>query len=309
MVKISKVSGLIAAASKKVALPMIQIGSIPIIKRIVLMFMQAGIFPIVVITGANEEEVRYSLSGSGVIFLHNENNEDPELFESVKIGLSYLKNKCDKIIFTPVNVPMFSPNTLKTLIDTEGDIITPSYKKKGGHPILISENTIPEILNYKGENGLRGAISSIECEHIHVDVNDEGILYSIHNYDNLIQHVNYHNEEILHPVISLSLEKESTFFNQNGKLLLFLISDTHSVSAACKLMSLSLSKGWNILNKLEKEIDCLLIERKHGGNHGGKTELTKAGYNFLKAYQVFEENIFKCVSEQFEIFLKDSSVF
>jgi len=54
--KISRISGVIAAASKKDAEPLLQIGTIPIIKRIVISFQQAGIFPIVVVTGAEEDE-------------------------------------------------------------------------------------------------------------------------------------------------------------------------------------------------------------------------------------------------------------
>ena len=43
--KFGEVGGIIAAASKKDAVPLLQIGSIPIIKRIVLSLQQAGVFP------------------------------------------------------------------------------------------------------------------------------------------------------------------------------------------------------------------------------------------------------------------------
>lgn len=55
--RISQVGGIIAAASQKVAKPMMQVGSIPIIRRIVITFQQAGVFPIVVITGVDEDKV------------------------------------------------------------------------------------------------------------------------------------------------------------------------------------------------------------------------------------------------------------
>ena len=130
--KISRIGGVIAAASQKAAEPLLQIGSISIIKRIVITFQQAGIFPIVVVTGTEEDEVKYQLSSYGVIFVHNQNCEQPELIDSVKIGLNYLSGKCDRIVFTPVNVPMFTPDTLIHLITARGDIITPSYKNKCG---------------------------------------------------------------------------------------------------------------------------------------------------------------------------------
>ncbi len=81
--RISQVGGLIAAGSKPIALPMLQVGSIPIIERIVLTFQQAGIFPIVIVTGADEEDVKYRMAGHGVIFLPSEQPDGIELFSSV----------------------------------------------------------------------------------------------------------------------------------------------------------------------------------------------------------------------------------
>uniref|UniRef100_UPI000A6786FB nucleotidyltransferase family protein n=1 Tax=Clostridium sp. NkU-1 TaxID=1095009 RepID=UPI000A6786FB len=147
--------------AKKDAEPLLQIGTIPIIKRIVISFQQAGIFPIVVVTGAEEDEVKYQLSSYGVIFIRNENCEQPELIDSVKIGLKYLLGKCDRMVFTPVNVPMFTPVTLNSLLAAQGDIITPSCNGKGGHPIVLSEAVVPEIIAYSGIGGLKAAISSM----------------------------------------------------------------------------------------------------------------------------------------------------
>ena len=82
--RISRVGGIIAAASQKDAMPMLQIGSIPVIQRLVITFHQAGIFPIVVITGVDEDKVKYQLSDFGVIFVPNEQPANPQLFESAK---------------------------------------------------------------------------------------------------------------------------------------------------------------------------------------------------------------------------------
>lgn len=303
--KISNVGGIIAAASSKLARPMLQVGSIPIIKRIVISFRQAGIFPIVIVTGHQEQEIKYELSSYGAIFIHNESYESPPLFDSVKIGLSYLKDKCDKVIFAPVNVPMFSPETIRTMLKAEGDIVTPSYKGKGGHPILLCSEVYPKILEYSGDNGLRGAVSSIRERRTWADVDDPGILYSIHNYQELKEHLEEHNKAIVHPFLNITLEKESLFFNGRVKLLLFLIHDTKHVRKACDQMALSYSKAWDMLNKLERELGYFVVERRHGGKSGGSTDLTEEGQRLLRAYQQFENNIFSYAHREFEgIFLK-----
>ncbi len=303
--KISMVGGIIAAASSKLAQPMLKIGSISIIKRIVISFRQAGIFPIVIVTGFQEEEIKYQLSGYGAIFIHNDSYEEPPLIDSVKIGLSYLKDKCQKAVFAPVNVPMFSPETLRLMLEEEGDIVTPSYKGKGGHPIMIASEAFSEIIEYRGENGLRGAVKSMGLRRKWLEVDDEGILYSVHNHDDLNKHLEDHNKSILHPFIQITLEKETSFFNSRLKLLLFLIYDTKYVRRACDQMALSYGKAWDMLNKLEKEVGYPVVLRRHGGKSGGRTDLTEQGFELLRAYQEFENNVFKYSQGEFQkIFIK-----
>lgn len=307
--KISRIGGVIAAASKKDAEPLLKIGAIPVIKRIVISFQQAGIFPIVVVTGAQEEEVKYQLSGYGVIFIHNENCEQPELFDSVKIGLQYLYGKCDRIVFTPVNVPMFTPETLTRLLASEGKIVTPSFQRRSGHPIVLSETVIPEIIAYSGSGGLRAAISFMADRRIFIPVNDQGILISVRDSRQLEAHLSEHNQALLHPTVQLSLQKETIFFNTRIKLLLYLIYDTHSVRSACDRMALSYGKAWNMLNKLETEIGYPMVERKHGGRRGGNTTLTVQGMKFLKNWQQLEDNIFRFAQNEFSALFGNSGLF
>lgn len=297
--KINHVGGVIAAASKKDALPLLQVGSISIVKRLVISFQQAGIFPIVIVTGTDEEEVKYQLSGYGVIFIRNENWEQPELFDSVKIGLRYLQNKCERVVFTPVNVPMVTAKTLRALLSAEGAVVTPAHQGQSGHPIVISEEAIPEILDFQGTGGLRAAIGSMSLQRTVIPVDDPGVLISIHNSRQLEERLAEHNQTLLHPMLQLSLQKESTFFNTRIRLLLYLIYDTHSVRSACSCMTLSYGKAWNMLNKLEEEMGFRLVERRHGGSRGGNTTLTPEGIRFLRTWMQFEEEVFCFAQSRF----------
>ena len=88
--------------------PMLNIGSISIAQRIVATFHQAGVDRIVVITGYNAQQLERHLSNSGLIFLRNVDYETTQMFDSAKIGLRYLQDKCDRILFTPVDIPLFT---------------------------------------------------------------------------------------------------------------------------------------------------------------------------------------------------------
>lgn len=297
--KISRVGGIIAAAGKERAHPLVQIGSISGIERIVITFQQAGIFPIVVVTGTDEEEVKYRLAPYGVIFLRNEDWKTSELWTSAKTGLKFLKGKCERVVFTPVNVPMFTPDTLRRLLHCSASIVTPVWKGKGGHPIVISDHVIDLILSYNGKRGLRGAIRSLNSYRQRLNVNDEGVCISIHNAEQLQQRLGEHNRAILNSNIKISIEKETAFFDSRLKLLLYMIEYLGSVYRACTHMALSQGKAWDMLNKLEQELGYPVVKRQHGGKRGGGTSLTSRGKRLLVTYQRFEENVLEYARDEF----------
>ncbi len=296
---IGRVGGLIAAASKKASRPTLQLGGISVVERIVLTFQQAGVFPIVVVTGVEADEVKYRLAGRGVVFLHNEEFEDPELIDSVKIGLSFLRGKCERIVFSPVNTPIFRPDTLHALLGTAGEIVTPAYMGRGGHPILFSDTVVPDFLTWRGETGLRGVLASMPQRRTSVAVSDEGILLTIHQQSRLQAYYEEHKAAFLHPRLRLSLEREEELFNARAKLLLLLIGETHSVRTASTMMALSQSKAWDMLNKLEAALGYELITRRKGGTQGSRSDLTQQGLAFLKAWQEYEERVIDCTNGGF----------
>lgn len=304
MKKEKKAGGIIVTAgktSKRNELdPLSKIGSITVIKRIVLTFQNVGISPIVVITGYEAEEIEHHLAHYGVIFLRNQQYENSQMFDSAKLGLDFLENKCDLVIFTPVNIPMFTPDTIQKMMKYDEKLLSPSYHGKAGHPLLISSELIPRILKYDGNKGMQGAIQSIGIERKWVNVEDGGIIHDTDDINQLDELLKKHNEHMLHPFVKISIEKESLLFNSRTKLLLLLIQDTHSVRSACRHIALSYSKAWDMINRLEKELGYAVVERKHGGSNGGKTYLTKEGMEFLNKYKRFEENVRKYAKEEFK---------
>lgn len=301
--------GIIVAAGKpsegNSSNPLLKIGSITVIKRIVLTLQKASISPIVIITGYKADEIERDLANYGVIFLKNNKYENSKKFDSAKIGLDFLQNKCDQVIFTPVSIPMFTTETLQIMMECGKGLVSPSYNGKSGHPLLISSELIPKILEYDGNMGMRGAIKNTGAKREWINVDDKGILYDTDYIEQLDELLIKHNQRILHPFVRISIEKESSFFDSRAKLLLILINDMNSVRGACRHMALSYSKAWNILNQLEEELGYAVVERKHGGSKGGKTYLTKEGIEFLKKYQQFEQNVRQYAKHEFErLFLK-----
>lgn len=306
--RFGSVGAVIAAASKKDAVPLLKVGSIPIVRRIVLTLQQAGVFPIVVVTGTEELEVTRQVAPLGDVFIKNKACEKPELFSSAKLGLSYLQGKCDRVVFTPVNAPMFSAQTLHTLLTSTADIVTPTYGGRGGHPIVLQSAVISQILAYDGADGLRGAIWKASCEKDRIAVPDAGVLMSVHNEAQLRKHLQAHNASLLTPSVKISIDKETMFLDSRLKLLLFLIADLQSVRQACQHMGLSCQKAWDMLNQLERELGYAVVMRQHGGKSGGKTCLSEKGCRLMYAFEQYEDEVRSFARQRFDVLFRGADL-
>ena len=288
-----KIGALITAAGMSGRMgefkPMLPIGSISVAQRVVATLSQVGVSKIVMVTGCNATVLERHLAGNGIIFLRNDAYETTQMFDSVKIGLSYLLDKCDKVLFTPVDVPLFTAKTVKAILDSDAPLAVPMCGGKQGHPILIANHLIPEILNDCGEMGLKGAMDRCSIPLKRIDVDDPGTIHDADTPEDFSTLVEYHNSQLVRPVVSVSLAKEKPFFDSKIATLLMLIDETKSVRAAGQRMQLSYSSCWNIIRTLESQLNYTLIERSQGGAGGSTSVLTDRGKELLDRYNAFEQ--------------------
>ena len=269
--------------------PMLSIGSISVAQRVVATLSQAGVSKIVMVTGYNATILERHLAGNGIIFLRNEQYETTQMFDSVKIGLRYLQDKCDRVLFTPVDVPLFTAKTVKAILDSGASLAAPMCDGKQGHPILISNELISEILNDCGEMGLKGAMDRCSVPLMRIEVEDPGTIHDADTPEDYSALVEYHNSQLVRPVINVSLTKEKPFFDSKIAMLLMLIDETKSVRAAGQRMQLSYSSCWNIIRTLESQLNSSLIERSQGGAGGSTSVLTDRGRELLERYNAYEK--------------------
>ena len=269
--------------------PMLNIGSISVAQRVIATLSQSGVSKIVMVTGYNATILERHLSGNGIIFLRNDHYETTQMFDSVKIGLRYLLDKCDKGLFTPVDVPLFTSRTVKTILDSGAPLACPMCEGRQGHPILIDNALIPEILNDCGEMGLKGAMDRCSVPLRRIDVDDPGTIHDADTPEDFSQLVDYHNSQLVRPVVSVSLNKETPFFDSKSAMRLRLVDETKSVRAASQRMQLSYSSCWNIIRTLENQLNYTLIERSQGGAGGSQSRLTDRGRALLQRYTAYEQ--------------------
>lgn len=280
--------------------PMLNIGSISIAQRVIATLQQAGAEKIVVVTGYNAATLERHLSNLGVIFLRNNDFATTQMFDSAKIGLQYIQDKCDRVLFTPVDIPLFTAATVEALIASDAPLACPTCNGQTGHPMILYTSLIPDILAYSGNMGLRGAISGLPVQMTQVSVNDPGVLMdadTMEDYDALLR---YHNRQLTRPQVSAALAREVTFFDEKIAMLLELVEETSSVRTACQRMQISYSSGWNIVRILESQLSYPLIVRSQGGPNGGQSVLTEYGKQLLELYRGFMKELQQNVDELYQ---------
>ena len=69
---------------------------------------------------------------------------------------------------------------------------------------------------------------------------------------------------------------------------------------ACQCMHMSYSKGWSMINEVERQLGYPVLIRSQGGSNGGGSSLTEQGQNLLQAYQSMERDIRTYSQKAFE---------
>jgi molybdenum cofactor cytidylyltransferase len=159
--------------------PLLKIGNLTAAEHIIRSFRAASVEDIAIITGNNAQELEDSLKDLKIVFLRNDMYEHNEMLDSVKIGLDYQKDKCGKIFITPVDVPLFSPDTVKALLSCKTDAGIPTYKGRTGHPIILGNDAVGRILKHSGSGGVRNAITELSLKIEYFETEDRGILYDM----------------------------------------------------------------------------------------------------------------------------------
>lgn len=155
--------------------PLLPVGGVPAIERCVRNFLNSGVSEILVVTGYRSEDLRSCLHALPVHFVQNENYADSQMFDSVCLGLRSLKSAHDRILITPGDVPLVSPETIRLLIRSPGKFVAPVYRNCSGHPVIIDADLVPRLLSYPGDGGLRGAVRAYGIEISNIETEDIGM--------------------------------------------------------------------------------------------------------------------------------------
>lgn len=159
--------------------PMLPLGNTTVIRKIIATLQKAGVEKIVVVTGYQAEVLEAHIADLKVITVRNERYAQSQMFDSAKIGFSMLVGSCRKVLFMPCDIPLFNADTVRLLLQQKKELVCPCWQNKKGHPIMIAENLLEQILHHNGDYGLHGAFANCGKKMELLPVEDWGIIYDM----------------------------------------------------------------------------------------------------------------------------------
>ena len=173
--------------------PLLPVNGKPLIENRILSMAKAGISPIFVVTGHENdlletviEKIKNELYPEVKVEIVHNPDYDKGMFTSIRagiIGLSEYKGKTiNGVVLLPVDYPLINETHYTKLYDawlsSPHQFAVPCYYGKKGHPLLIPKKALMEIINYGGNKGLKGITNEYEDrdEILRVEMRDERVL-------------------------------------------------------------------------------------------------------------------------------------
>lgn len=284
--------------------PLLCFGNETMISTVIRNLREAGVGEIVVVTGYKAELMRHYLKDFHVTICENPRYAETQMYDSLCLGLRALTQPCDYVFVMPGDVPLVQPETIRRMMEVSCPMSRPVCCDRPGHPVMFSKEVLPRLLDHDGQNGLRGAMGSLGIPITEIPVDDEGVLVDVDTPEDLKplykKGALLRNGGKLWPDIQIHIAKGDAVLTPETAQYLEMIVHTGSIQSACSCMHMSYTKGWKLLNKIEKELGYPLVERFPGGISGGGSVLTVRGKHLLSAYQTYRTELQAAANKLFQ---------
>ena len=186
---------LAAGESKRMKVPkmLLPFHGKTMIEKVVENVAGSEVFRTLVVVGAFRDEILGAISHTGVSSCYNENYRNGML-SSVKCGFRNLPALYDAVVVFPGDQPFIEPDVINSLIGayrkTGKGIIIPVYRKKRGHPVLISSKYRDAIGSLDENEGLRSLSLMFKEDVSEVKTSSPGILKDFDTTDVYLNELN-----------------------------------------------------------------------------------------------------------------------
>jgi molybdenum cofactor cytidylyltransferase len=158
--------------------PLMPLGGMPVLERVIRLFRTAGVGRIHVVVGHRGPELTPLIERQGARAVVNPRYAEG-MYSSVKAGAAELDDATEAFFTLPVDIPLVRPATVSALLQAcpagGSAICYPTFGGRRGHPPLIGCRHIRTILDDSGDAGLAGLLRKLKLHARDVPVADEFI--------------------------------------------------------------------------------------------------------------------------------------
>ncbi|MEA3326683.1 MAG: nucleotidyltransferase family protein, partial [Chloroflexota bacterium] len=160
---------LAAGGSKRMGCPkqLLNWQGIPFIAQVAQNALEAGLKPLIVVTGADQELIEGTVRHLPVQFVNNPDWASG-MSSSMKVGLRALPQHCDSVIFLLSDQPQISPLLIRQLLEryakNRAPITAPMVGGRRGNPVLFGSTTFNALMQVQGDQGGRAVFSQYDVD-------------------------------------------------------------------------------------------------------------------------------------------------
>ena len=139
----------------------------PFVLQVAETALQSGLWPVIVVVGAYQADVRAAVEGLPVNIVFNQNWEDGQA-GSIKCGVQALPEKTGGVVFLLSDQPQVTPSLVRALVErhrqTLAPVVAPLVNGHRGNPVLFDRETFAAFANISHEQGGRALFSQFRPE-------------------------------------------------------------------------------------------------------------------------------------------------
>ncbi len=139
-----------------------------VLETVVGALLNGGISHLVVVTGAERDQIIALMQPYPVRLVFNPSFRDGEMLHSLQVGLAALDPDVEAVFIVLGDQPQVQPATIHSIIEeyrkNRAALIIPSYQMHRGHPWLVGRELWAELLDLRAPRTLRDFIQNHETE-------------------------------------------------------------------------------------------------------------------------------------------------
>lgn len=163
-----------------------------VIEQVINNLLDADIDRVVVVLGANREDIMKVTRSYDVFHCYNEDYKGGML-SSVKCGFFSLPQGCTGALIMPGDQPMTGPGeinrVIRTFLESGKGLVMAAHNGKRGHPLIVDMKYADEVLNLPEDEGLRALAARHPEDVLESDTDDSSVLRDIDTQEDYMNEI------------------------------------------------------------------------------------------------------------------------